>query len=240
MLVTESVTLPVRGPTEKTVAFEKLLASGKSDTLRHESLTVQMVSQPAWYAVMALPYLMETPRESTDAVFSRLYANALARHIANSDPKMRRVFDLWRNPSPQPSPGGRGRGGTEALDSPLEKNPDLKSLMLEETPWLVQAEDESRARRQVGILFDTNRLDSEQVNTLAKLQQLQLGDGLWPWYPGMPGDHTMTLTIVTGFGRLRHLGVGELDMAAAIKALGALDAWIDAQYRDLQEGRRRE
>ena len=37
---------------------------------------MQMVSQPAWYAVMALPYLMEYPYECSEQTFNRLYANA--------------------------------------------------------------------------------------------------------------------------------------------------------------------
>ena len=76
-----------------------------------------------------------------------MYANALARHIADSDPKIRRIFDQWK--------------GTPALDSPLEKNQDLKAVMLEETPWVRQAQKESQARRNVGILFDANRLQEE-------------------------------------------------------------------------------
>ncbi|HPM81495.1 MAG TPA: alpha-2-macroglobulin family protein, partial [Candidatus Anammoximicrobium sp.] len=96
ILVTESLPLPVRGAQTKKFEFTKLMESGKSDTLRHQSVTVQMVSNPSWYAVMALPYLMEFPHECTEQTFNRLYANALARHIANSDPKIRRVFDQWK------------------------------------------------------------------------------------------------------------------------------------------------
>ncbi|HPP53825.1 MAG TPA: alpha-2-macroglobulin family protein, partial [Thermoguttaceae bacterium] len=93
VLVTESLPLPIRGAQTKKFQFKKLLESGRSDTLRSETLTVQMVSNPAWYAVMALPYLMEFPYECSEQVFNRLYANALARHIANSDPKIQRIFD---------------------------------------------------------------------------------------------------------------------------------------------------
>ena len=71
-----------RLPGTKTFSFEKLLASAKSDTLRHEKLSVQMTSNPAWYAVMALPYLMEFPHECSEQVFHRFYANSIARHIA--------------------------------------------------------------------------------------------------------------------------------------------------------------
>ena len=97
---------------------------------------------------MALPYLMEFPYECSEQVFSRYYANSLAEHVALSDPKIRRIFDLWK--------------GTEALTSPLEKNEDLKAVLLEETPWVRQAGKESEARRNVGVLFDGNRLNQER------------------------------------------------------------------------------
>ena len=217
-LVTESMPLPVRGPQTKTFDFTKLIESGKSDTLKSQSLTVQMVSNPSWYAVMALPYLMEFPHECTEQTFNRLYANALARHIAGSDPKIRHVFDQWK--------------GTPALDSPLEKNQDIKSVILEETPWVRQAQAESQARRNVGILFDDNRLNDETARLLRKLGDQQLGDGMWPWFPGGRGNEYITLYITTGFGRLRHLAV-KIDTTPAIKALGSLDNWIEKTYRDI-------
>jgi uncharacterized protein YfaS (alpha-2-macroglobulin family) len=219
VLITESLPLPIRGPASKNFDFTRLTKSGSSKSLRHQSLTVQMVSHPAWYAVLALPYLMEYPYECTEQTFNRLYANALARSIANSDPKIHRVFEQWRN--------------TPALESPLEKNEDLKSVSLEETPWLRQAQAESQARRNVGILFDDNRLNSETARILQKLQEMQLQDGSWPWFPGGLGNDYITLYITTGFGRLRHLGV-DIEISPAIRSLQRLDGWMtDAHQRIL-------
>ena len=217
-LVTESLPLPIRGPQTKDFKFERLLKSGESKTLQSQSLTVQMVSNPSWYAVMALPYLMDYPYECYEQTFNRLYANALARHIANSDPKIHRIFEQWR--------------GTPALDSPLEKNQDLKSVMLEETPWVRQAQAESQARRNVGVLFEDNRLNDEMARSLGKLAQGQYQNGAWPWFPGGPPNDYITLYITTGFGRLRHLGV-KLDMQPAFKSLARLDGWIDEIYREI-------
>ncbi len=216
VLVQESLPLPIRNPGTKNFDFAKLRLSGNSDTIRHQQFTVQMVSQPAWYAVMALPYLMEYPHECSEQVFNRLYANSLARHIANSDPKIRKIFDLWK--------------GTDALDSPLEKNADLKSVLLEETPWVRQAVKEGQARKNLGILFDDNRLNSEIVALTHKLAQMQYADGSWPWFPGGPGNDYITLYITTGYGRLRHLGV-KIDTAPAVLALARLDDWADRLYR---------
>jgi hypothetical protein len=220
ILVTESLPLPIRGPATKKFEFTKLLKSGGSKTLQNESLVVEMVSNPAWYAVLALPYLMEYPYECTEQTFNRLYANALARTIANGDPKIRRIFDQWKN--------------TPALESPLQKNQDLKAVMIEETPWLRQADNESQARKNIGILFDDNRLNYETEATLRKLTEMQLGDGSWPWFPGGHGNDYITLYITTGFGRLRHLGA-DINVAPAIRSLQRLDAWMTEEYERIQK-----
>ncbi|MEM8666062.1 MAG: alpha-2-macroglobulin family protein [Planctomycetota bacterium] len=219
VLVTESIQLPIRGEQDKTFGFEKLLKSADSKTLQHQSLTIQMTSNPSWYAVMALPYLMEYPHECAEQVFNRLYANLLARHIATSDPKIERTFAQWR--------------GTPALDSPLEKNQDIKSVMLEETPWVREAKDESQARRNVGILFDQNRLNDETTRGLRKLNQMQMADGAWPWFPGGRPNDYITLYITTGFGRLRHLGV-KVDTESAVRSISRLDAWATARYKRIK------
>jgi 5-hydroxyisourate hydrolase-like protein (transthyretin family) len=219
ILVTESLSLPIREAGTREFEFEKLLASEGSDTLENRFLHVQAVSQPAWYAVMALPYLMESPHESLDQVFNRYYANALARHIATSDPKIRRIFDLWK-------------ANGQALDSPLAKNADLKGILLEETPWLREATQESEARRRVGQLFEENHLERELEKALAKLSEMQGHDGLWSWFPGGRGDHYISLYITTGLARLRALGV-PTDITPAMQALSGLDAEITRRHREL-------
>ncbi len=223
IFVTESVPLPIRGPASKTFKLQKLLDSGTSDTLTTQALTVQMTSNPAWYAVQALPYLMEFPHECSEQTFNRLYANSLARFIAASDPRLRKIFDAWKAEEQQ--------GGT-ALKSNLEKNEQLKSVLLLETPWVRQAKSETEAKHNLGVLFDGNRLDAELGKARDKLARMQFGDGSWPWFPGGRGDSFITLYIVTGFGRLRHLGV-DVETDLAVRALGHLDSWINTTYREI-------
>ncbi|RME93782.1 MAG: alpha-2-macroglobulin family protein [Verrucomicrobia bacterium] len=220
VLVRESFPLAIRGPGERKLTFESLVRSGESASLAHRSLTLQVVSNPAWYAILALPYLMEYPHECTEQTFNRYYANALARYIANSDPRIRQVFDQWKN--------------TPALDSPLAKNEDLKNVLLQETPWWDEAQDESQARRHVGLLFDDNRLNAELQRAFEKLVQAQYADGVWPWFPGGPRNDYITLYIVTGFGRLRHLGV-PVDVQPALRALDSLDAWLKETHDRILE-----
>ena len=209
VMLTESLALPIRDASTKNFKFQKLLDSGKSGTLGNRFVEVQAVSQPAWYAVLALPYLMEFPHECAEQTFNRYYANALARHLGNSNPKIRRIFELWKN--------------IPALDSPLAKNADLKGILLEETPWLNEATSQSQARHQLGLLFDDNQLGEQLETALKHTRDLQGPDGLWPWFPGGHGNEYISLYIATGFARLRALGV-ETDITPALKALPELDA----------------
>jgi len=216
--VQESLPLAMRGQGAKTYSFASLAASKDSKTIRHQNLTVQMASQPAWYAVMALPYLMEYPHACCEQTFNRYYANALASHIAGSNPKIRKVFEQWR--------------GTEALMSPLEKNAELKAVMLDETPWLREATSEGAARRNVGVLFEEARLKEECGNALKRLAEARISDGTWPWFPGGSRNDFITLYIVAGFGRLRQLGV-PAEVKLAVDALPRLDAWMSEEYREI-------
>lgn len=196
MLVTESMPMYVNGNSTKVWKFNKLLASNNEGTLRHHKLSLEMTPRPAWYAIQALPYLMEYPYECSEQIFSRFYANSMAAYIANSDPKIQRIFEAWKN-IPE----------SNALKSNLQKNEDLKAVMLQQTPWVLEAQDEAERKRRVGVLFDMNRMSNEQRSTFNKLKKRQKGNGAWPWFDGMPENRYITQHIVAGLGHLRHLDV---------------------------------
>jgi len=195
MMVTETMPLPVRGKETKDFTFEKLVNSKSSTTLKSYKLTLEFTSNPAWYAIQALPYMMEYPYECAEQVFSRFYANSIATNIANSYPKIKAVFDSWKTLTP------------DALLSNLEKNQDLKSLLIEETPWVMQAQNESERKQRVALLFDINKMSYELDKALTKLEKMQLSNGGWPWFAGPEDDRYITQHIITGFGHLDKLGV---------------------------------
>ena len=198
VLVSESVPVLVRGPGERKVSLDRLMKSAGTD-IRSQSLVVQAASNPAWYAVLALPSIMEQSDESTETLFTRLYANSLARHLATSDPRIGKVFEQWK--------GTAVAGKANALESPLEKNTDLVKTLLAETPWVRDAVDEKEARARIALLFDATRADNETQAALNRLQSLRNGDGGWPWFPGGQTCDSVTLGILAGFGRLRTAGV---------------------------------
>ena len=224
ILVTESTPLPIRGPETKTFKFEKLMKSGESKTLENKGLTVEMTSNPAWYAIQALPYLIEFPHECSEQTFNRIYANKLAQHIANSNPKIRRVFDIWAKDELY-------NKGT-ALMSNLEKNQHLKSVTLMETPWVLDAKDENEQKHHIGVLFEESRLNREIEAATKKLNQMQLSDGSFPWFPGGYGNTFITMYIMTGYGRLRNLGVA-IDLVTALRCADFMDSKIQEWYDNI-------
>lgn len=193
MLVTESLPLIIRSNIPKSYSFTKLLQSDASSTLKNYRLTLEFTSNPAWYAVQALPYMMEYPYQCSEQIFNRFYANALAYNIVTSTPKIKQVFDTWSTLSP------------DALLSNLEKNQDLKALLLQETPWIMESNNETENKKRIALLFELNRMSHEMDAALSRLEQLQLTNGGWSWFAGGPDDRYITQYIITGIGHLQHV-----------------------------------
>ncbi len=226
MLVTESMPLNLRNQTTKTFKFDKLLNSGSSTTITNHALTVEYTSNPAWYAVQALPYLMEYPYECAEQTFNKYYANTLASYISRSMPKIKAVFERWKNVD------------TAALMSNLEKNQELKSALLQETPWVLEAQNENQQKKNIALLFDMVRMSAEQEKAFTKLKEMQSSNGGFVWFKGGMDDRYMTQYIATGIGHLRKLNALTGDNYQTIKtiidkAVPYLDKKIKEDYDNL-------
>lgn len=223
MLVTETLQLNIRGGTTRTAELPKLLRSGTETTARSVRLTLSMTSNPAWFAVQALPYLMEFPYECAEQTFNRYYANTLASEIVSNAPRIRNVFESWR--------------GTDALESALQKNTELKGLLIQETPWVLAGANETERKKRLSVLFDLNRMRSEIAGALGRLAGVQRNDGSFGWFPDMPGDRYMTAYIVAGFRRIasrRGAGLSDPEMSIVARAAHWLEAEIAADYERMK------
>ncbi|HYC84551.1 MAG TPA: alpha-2-macroglobulin family protein, partial [Chryseosolibacter sp.] len=219
MLVTESLPLYVRSAQTKTFTLKKL-SEQKLTSLKHHQLTLEITSNPAWYAIQSLPYLMEFPHECAEQLFARYYANSIASHIVNSNPAIREMFNKWSS--------------SKQLVSPLEKNPELKSLLIEETPWLRDAQDETEQKKRMALLFDLKAMDDQLSATLNKMSKMQLPGGGFSWFAGGKyADRYITQHIASGYGHLVRLKITHSDKARKIigDAVGYLDGEITDQYQ---------
>ncbi len=222
MLITETMPFSVRGGAQKEFTFKRLKES-QSNTLRNHRLTLEFTSNPAWYAVQAIPYMMENPYECTEQVFTCFYANSLAATIANSSPRVKQMFDQWRAFPEQ----------KETLLSNLEKNQELKQVMLEETPWVMQATSETERKKRVGLLFDLNRMGSEQQRAFDKLQKMVLANGGFPWFDGLPASRFITQHIIAGIGHLQKLNALDEEFARPAKSItGQGFSYLDGCIRE--------
>ncbi|MCX6249306.1 MAG: MG2 domain-containing protein [Bacteroidetes bacterium] len=232
MLVTEPMPLPVRGKGTFTFSFDKLLRSAQEgkqgNSLKNYHITLEFASNPAWYAIQALTMLADPAYPNADNIFNAFYANSIASYIANSNVKIRHVFETWSDLTPA------------TLLSNLEKNEQLKSALLNETPWVMEAKSESDRKQRIALLFDLNTLSGRLEDNLSKLSKMQTSNGGWPWFEGMPESRYITQDIVTGLGHLDHLGVKNIRedkncWAMLQKAVRYLDGEIVKDYENVKK-----
>ncbi len=195
MMVTEALPMPIRGNETKNFEFEKLKHSGQNKTMESYRLTLEFASNPAWYAIQALPVISEYKYNNAVSVFNAFFANSIAFNITNQHPKIKRVFENWKTETP------------ETFLSKLEKNQDLKQVLLEQTPWVLNAKDENERKQRLALLFDINNMQNQLDNSIRLLEQFQTPNGGFVWMDNMRESRYITQLIVLGMGKLYNMGV---------------------------------
>ena len=198
--VTETVPLNVNGEGAYTFSLENLF-NKHSKTASEQRLTVEFTAHPAWYAVQALPVVANPQNEDALSWATAYYAHSLAAYIVKENPRIKQVFDSWK-----------AQGGTkETFMSNLQKNQELKNILLAETPWLAEATNEAEQKQRIATLFDLNTMNSGQAVSVEKLRELQNGDGAWSWYKGMQGSRYVTTQVMEMLVRLNALTPQDAD-----------------------------
>ena len=192
--VTETVPLNVNGEGVHTFSLENLF-NKHSKTASEQRLTVEFTAHPAWYAVQALPVVANPQNEDALSWATAYYAHSLAACIVKENPRIKQVFDSWK-----------AQGGTkETFMSNLQKNQELKNILLAETPWLTEATNEAEQKQRIATLFDLNTMNSQLAVSVEKLGELQNADGAWSWYKGMQGSRYVTTQVMEMLVRLNAL-----------------------------------
>ena len=192
--VTETVPLNVNGEGAHTFSLENLF-NKHSKTASEQRLTVEFTAHPAWYAVQALPVVANPQNEDALSWATAYYAHSLAAFIVKENPRIKQVFDSWK-----------AQGGTkETFMSNLQKNQELKNILLAETPWLAEATNEAEQKQRIATLFDLNTMNSQLAVSVEKLGELQNADGAWSWYKGMQGSRYVTTQVMEMLVRLNAL-----------------------------------
>ena len=192
IFMTQTLPITVKAETEKTFDFEAIANPDSHE--RDYSLTLNFSTNPVWYAVQALPYLANVSTNRAETAFYVFYANTLSSYIADHIPNLLNYIKKWQIETP------------DALLSQLEKDQDLKAIMLQETPWVLEAKSETEQRNRIATLFEVNTLRNQQTNALKLIAQKQKYNGGWPWMDGMPESPYISTYILSGFGKLQKMG----------------------------------
>ena len=192
--VTETVPLNVNGEGMHTFSLENLF-NKHSKTASEQRLTVEFTAHPAWYAVQALPVVANPQNEDALSWATAYYAHSLAACIVKENPRIKQIFDSWKAQS----------GTKETFMSNLQKNQELKNILLAETPWLTEATNEAEQKQRIATLFDLNTMNSQLAVSVEKLGELQNADGAWSWYKGMQGSRYVTTQVMEMLVRLNAL-----------------------------------
>ena len=223
-LITESQSFNIRARQTKNFTVEGI--QKQSQTQDNQSFTFEFTSNPAWLAFMSLPSLRETTSDNLYSVMSAYYANSIARKIITSNPGLEATYNSLSE---------------EDLKSALEKNQELKSILLNETPWLLAAKNEGESMKKLAHLFNKKAVDEVNGVYIKKLKEGQYSDGGWPWLQGMHQSRFITQDIIIDLGRLLKLDAIEddADRQAIEKmtslAIGYIDWKLAEDYNDLKK-----
>ena len=220
-LVTNTVPFTQNGAGTKTIDLGKLFPVKRDDN----RLIVEYADNPAWLMVQALPYVGDVDERNAISLTAAYYANSIASNLLHQSPVIKRTIDPWR----------QEKGKETALMSSLEKNQDLKSMLLEETPWVMDAEKEDEQKRQLINFFDENTISMRLNKILDDLKKLQRLDGSFSWWPGMQGSPYMTMAVTKMLTRLdRMIGKQEQTRRMQARAFGFLDKRMSAYVAELK------
>lgn len=158
---------------------------------RGGKMSFAYTANPAWLMVQALPSVASPTQQDAFSVATAYYANAISQLLIKHHPVLRSVVEAWMREPGQP-----------AMQSPLTQNEDLKRIVLDETPWVMDADKETEQRKRLANYFDENLTKQRIDHQRELLEKLQLADGSFAWWPGMEGNRSMTTAIGELFARL--------------------------------------
>jgi hypothetical protein len=196
--VTKTVPYTQHEPGVKTIDLTRLFPAGTT----HQKLTVEYTNNPAWLMVQSLPVLGQPYEHSAIDQAASYYSNLLAKTLLAQSPQVKTVFEQWK----------REGGSENSMTSNLQKNQELKNIVLSETPWVWAADRENEQKARLSDFFDENGIGNRLSTAVEKLRKLQNGDGSFSWFPGMEGSTSITVAVAEMLARLNVMAGTQKDI----------------------------
>lgn len=183
----------------------------------HRALSVEVSSNPTWYAVTALPALQGTDGcISANDWATRFYALAIGQQVVHDNPEIKALAS---------------GSSTAELDA-LAK---LKAEGLTDlTPWLQQGTAEQERAEALRQMFDVELTAARMATAIDKLKTLQQADGAYSWYPGMGGNAYTTLEVAILLARVENLTSCQQGHRQLAQAMDWLKQYIAGVVREMK------
>ncbi|MBD5358403.1 MAG: hypothetical protein HDR88_15695 [Bacteroides sp.] len=156
------------------------------------NLTLKYCDNPVWECVLALPSISAPDSKNVFSVIRALFANSMAVNIVERYPGVKeglqKIF---------------AENDTALLTSNLQKDSELKTVTLNNTPWVNDARSETERMRSLDKLLDKQSADASVASLLSNLKDLQSSSGGWSWCPGMPASEFITRNVIKYSGIMK-------------------------------------
>lgn len=199
------------------------LGLNSSEYSDKDELTLEITTNPLWYVVQAFPNYSLPQKPSALSWFNYYYINSLASFVVEQNPEIENVFKQWEMEE------------SEELKSELFQNEKSKQILIEETPWIRNAESQTERKKEIARLFDKNNMDYQLETSIKQLRDLQKSNGGFAWYDGMRTSTYITSNIIDGLGELKNKNIIDFKKYSIAKnisqkAVEYLDKELIIQY----------
>ena len=222
--ITETKAFSIKGPQRWKMDLKKLFQYDDAKATGR-SLTVEYTARPMWLALQSLPTLMSPVHRDVLSLTSTFYAGSLASYIAQRVPTMPAALRQWAEEG--------------LMESPLQRNQELADMLLQETPWVMEASRERTRRQNLLTLFEEESQQDRRMMILSAMRVLQQPDGSFAWYPGMKGSPYLTREVAYLLTRLQVMTAGAEPDAASLGARELLSSAVryleDVTSREVKE-----
>ncbi|MCM1021627.1 MAG: hypothetical protein NC343_05520 [Muribaculum sp.] len=190
-------------------------------------VTLQFTQNPTWYVATALPGLRKNEAGDALGAGAALFSAATAKGILRDNPEIADALRQWTEK------------GDTMLISMLEKNVDLKTVLLNSTPWVMDAQSDTERMARLAMLMDSATVADEIALNIEKLKKLSCAGGGWKWIEQSAAASTWaTENLLFIFGRLDKMGYlpDEATLGQMIKnAVAYVDAETAKQLKKTPE-----
>lgn len=160
-------------------------------------ISLQLSANPVWSVVTALPGLLNSEAVTSPEASRAIFAASIASGLLRDNPEIARALREWT----------ANGAHAEQLTSMLQRNSDLKMLLLNSTPWMADAASDTERMQRLALLFDRQLIDKTLADNIDLLSRLSLKSGGVKWSAASDdASRWATGQVCSLMGRLIQLG----------------------------------